>query len=364
MPISRLVLENFRNLQNLDLSFSQGFVVLHGSNGAGKTNFLEAIYFGSCLRKFPESQTSQLFRHGADFFRIRVESENGPDIETAEAVCKKEENKFLLQPKHNNQLVRRSKYAGFLPVVSFLPQDLNLLTRSPGGRREFLDETLSLISIQYRYVLREYGKALRQRNELLKSIKAGEASRQEMAVWDERLSEFGSLVTNERSSLFSYLNSKTTEALSSLSPELKTVEFIYEASGDAREEVFLKKLQSLQSDELTLATTMVGPHRDDFHAVLEGRAVVGYLSRGQLRSLTLCLKLIERMFVEEKLKTTPIILLDDVFSEFDTTHQQQLISYLKTFPQIFFTTAHLEEVKGFLPANSQIFQVNKGIINV
>ena len=113
----------------------------------------------------------------------------------------------------------------------------------------------------------------------------------------------------------------------------------------------------------------MGPHRDDFEAVVSGpdasvgvRRAAGYLSRGQMRAVTLALMILEKNYLEEKLGRSPVLLLDDVFSEFDSGHQQKLIEFLKSVEQVFLTTAHLEEIKAHLPPDAQIYQVSNGNI--
>lgn len=333
--INHLAFQNFRNYQSLDQNFHQGFVVLAGPNGAGKTNFLEGIYFGSTLRRFPESKPGQLFRQGQSFFRIGIQAQEFQ----LEAYYENTGNSFAYKLKFNSQAVRRAKYAGILPAISFLPQDLNLLARSPLGRRRFLNETLSLASAEYRHNLSQYERTLKQYRELLEKIEQGEERSEELKIWQEKLVEYGKEITASREELLEFLNANIQTTLSSLSPELGRVELVYRKGQD-------------------------GPHLDDFNPVLEGKDAVGYVSRGQLRAMTLALKILEKKYLEDNLKTGAIMLLDDVFSEFDRAHQRKLLDFLKTFEQVFVTTAHLEEIKNFLPQDAQVYNIEAGKLHV
>ena len=134
-------------------------------------------------------------------------------------------------------------------------------------------------------------------------------------------------------------------------------------AGRSEKEGFLKKLGEAKPRDEQILSTSVGPHRDDFELENNEQSVVGYLSRGQMRALTLALKILERQYLELKLKQTPVMLLDDVFSEFDEKHQGQLIEFLKTFPQVFLSTAHLPEIEKHLPQNTQIHNIADGTIN-
>lgn len=361
MSISRLVLENFRNFENLDLSLNQGFIVLSGPNGAGKTNFLESIYFGSLLRRFPDSKFNQLFRTGSDYFRIKITSARQEQT-LLEAFVEKREQKYFYQLKSNNQIQKRRHYAGNLPVVSFLPQDLNLLTRSPGNRRRYLDETLVSTSASYRHALSSYEKVLRQRNELL--VNLGQyVEVKEKEIWDEQLADFGSQIDRARKTFLDYVNARLAKLIFSLSPGLAPVSIGYLNAGAADKNEFLEKLAASKSREQALGSTVIGPHRDDFSVTAGGQDAVGYVSRGQLRIITLALKILEKQYLEEVRKASPVMLLDDIFSEFDSQHREKLIEFARTLPQVFITTANLTEVSRFLPNTAAVFTVSNGVVS-
>ncbi len=361
MHISRVSFLNFRNFQSLDLIANQGFVILSGRNGAGKTNFLEGLYYGTSLRKFPESKMGQLFREGETFFKVRTEFGGGEGVKR-EVGVEFAEGKYVYQFKINNLELTRNNFPRGMAVISFLPQDLNLLTGAPGRRRRFLDEVLTSSSPAYRYALLQYEKALRQRNEAWGEIKKGEAALPEIEIWDERLAEFGYTITRERETFVQYLNKYFANIVQNLSPELTTIRFVYENAGSASKEGFIQKLLAARPKEQELGGTIVGPQRDDFRCFLKERDVVGFLSRGQMRAITLALKILEKQYLEVNSSRSPILLLDDVFSEFDLEHQQKLAAFLQTLPQVFLTTTHLEEVKAFLPDTIQVYTIENGIL--
>lgn len=361
MIIERVVLENFRNFESLNLSINQGFVVLVGANGAGKTNFLEGIYFGSSLRRFPESQLQQLLKQGKQFFRIKIEN-RGPEEQRQEVYCENENGKITYRLQIDKQQAARSKYAGVAPVVSFLPQDLTLLTRSPNNRRRFLNESLSNVFADYRNALSNYEKVLEHRNELLQKIGNKAPAPDELSIWDEQLAEHGSLITDRREKFEEFVNQDLGRVLQAIFPELGEVKLHYQKSGGASVDEFLKKLAAAQSKERELLTTAVGPHRDDFWLGAKGEPLVGFVSRGQMRSLVLGLKTLQKAYIEKARGDSPIMLLDDVFSEFDQPHQQRLIDFLKSFGQVFMSTVHLEEILNYLPERTQIIKIKDGQI--
>ena len=330
MLIRRLVLENFRNFKNLDLELDQGFVVLVGPNGAGKTSFLESLYFTTSLRRFPESSLYQLFYDGEKHFQSQLFGINDEEFSLG-VVYERNEKSLRSQFKINNQQVQRKQFINKIPTVSFLPQDLGLLTRSPGDRRRYLDETLGTLSVDYRHHLEKYNQALKQRNELWKKTRAGEARLDDLVIWDEQLAEHGSKITAWRLGFFQYLDASIGPLLGQLSPHLRNPSFLYHNSAPGDRAQFLEAIFTLRKHEQELGQTCIGPHRDDFEVLVEGRRASGFLSRGQMRGATLALKILEKRYLEEGLGVRPVFLLDDVFSEFDQEHQEKLIEYLNTF---------------------------------
>ncbi|KKW23484.1 MAG: replication and repair protein RecF protein [Parcubacteria group bacterium GW2011_GWA2_51_12] len=359
MHISKIHLTNFRNFSSLDLPVDQGLVVISGPNGAGKTNFLEGIYFGTSLRRFPESHFSQLVKLGEDFFNVNLEIKNGACERLEVFWQSRPPSSGLLRTSADQQKVTRAKYAGEVPVISFLPQDLVLLTRSPQNRRRFLNEALSAASASYREASAQYERALRQRNSLWATIAMGQAGEADLEIWDEQLAENGSVVSGGREDFLARAQETLPEILAALSPTRGLVELKYLRGGASNRDEFRSMLLSARDEERRVQTTLVGPHRDDFTAEWEGQSVAGFLSRGQIRSLTLALKIFQRQFLEELKGRSPILLLDDVFSEFDETHQRTIGAFLETFPQVFLTSANLEMLRDLIHSR-QTFLVEAG----
>lgn len=363
MHLQQATYTNFRNFQNLDLkNLGPGFVVLWGVNGAGKTNFLEGVYFGATLRRFPETKLSQLFYDEENYFRLKLRLVERTETRFQEVFAERGDGN-IIKFQIDSQAFSRSKYQAVSPVISFLPQDLNLLTRSPEGRRRYFNETLSLRNFEYRFFLSQYQKTLKQRNELLLKITEGRAKESELEIWDEKLVEFGSQITNLRSGLIEYINRQIAAPLQSFAPEFVKPRLVYANSAPLDKTEYRNRLVGARALEQKVLTSVLGPHRDDFVVYCGGRAAVGFVSRGQLRSITLALKLLEKQYLEQNLQTSPILLLDDVFSEFDTFHRQMLIELLRGGQeQVFITTAQLEETQAALPKEAQIYKIEKGVI--
>ena len=360
MFISQINFVNFRNFASLDLKVDQGLIVLVGENGAGKTNFLEGLYFGASLRRFPESLQRQLVFSGASFFRV-VLGMYGAEAERLEALWETTTTGATLKLSLDRETVARSRYTGAAPVISFLPQDLILLTRSPQNRRRHLDEALFTALPAYRAASLFYERALRQRNALWRSIAEGQASEKDLEVWDEQLAEHGAVMTKARKDFLDRANTALPGILSQLAPAPGRVALVYAAAGAADPGELREKILQNRAQERVKLTSIAGPHRDDFLISWDGQNVAGFLSRGQIRALTLALKIFQWQFIEESLSRPPILLLDDVFSEFDPPHQRSISVFLKSFPQAFLTTANPETLSKDLRPN-QMFRVASGKI--
>ena len=360
MYIKQINFQNFRNFEKIELTINPGFIILTGPNGAGKTNFLEGLYFGCTLGRFPTSQLSHLMRQQEKFFHILISLRNS-DEDRLEVFGLREDDHTALKLKVNHQIENRTAYASHASLISFLPEDLNLLTHSPGGRRRFLNEALSSSSRAHHHAIVQYERALKQRNQFLQMLAAGGANGSQYDVWDEQAALFGSQVTAGRMEFAEFANTGIAAILKFFAPDLNDISLEYHASGSASKDEFLQKLAAARPKEQQTQTTIVGPHRDDFFTLRAGANVVGYLSRGQLRSITLSLKILEKQYLE-KFGHQPLMLLDDVFSEFDEAHQRQLMEFLKGFEQVFLTTAHLKEIGEFLPANYQLYNIDKGVL--
>lgn len=355
MYIRKVNFQNFRNFETLEISLDTGFVVLAGPNGAGKTNFLEGICWGAGLRRFPGTKLDQLLHDGADFYRIALDF-GSKEAEALELVCRTTEEGHKFSYKYNHLGVSRQRYIGHLPTVTFLPEDLNLLGHSPAGRRRFLDEALSAASADYQHALSQYQQALRQRNNALET-------KSEVEVWDEHLADYGSQITAARRNFLEFINEKITSVLTAFSPTVKGCIVRYHLSGETTRDAFLQVLHQNRPRDERLMTTSVGPHRDDFEMFDNLQPIVGYWSRGEMRAAVLALKILERQHLEKIWTFPPVLLLDDVFSEFDEPHQHALVEFLKSFEQVFFTTAHIREVQSFLPPDAQLYNVKGGIIS-
>jgi DNA replication and repair protein RecF len=228
-----------------------------------------------------------------------------------------------------------------LPVVLFEPNHLRLLNGSPELRRNYLDDFNGQSIEGYATLLRKYNRVLAQRNSLLKSY--NRPTKSSLFPWNIRISQLGGQLVNFRQSLIYKINELLPSIYCSLSGDKVVVKAVYKPQFDPKgyENIFLKTLEANIQEDLGSGYTSYGPHRDDFAVLFNDHTSTSYASRGELRSAVLALKIAELEDLKKTRESSPIILLDDVYSELDSSRRKALTSYLKDV-QSFITTTDVD----------------------
>lgn len=356
MRIQSLRLEQFRSYESLDLDLSGSDVhLLVGPNGAGKTNVLEAISILSLTKSCVRSDEGDVVQWGKEYYRVRgsVMSDAGGEKQlevVSQMMPRKQKACFV-----NDVRLPVSEMVGQLPVVVFLPQDLELFTGSPANRRQFLDQLLCQVSPEYLQSLTQYQKILKQRNSLLRKIADGVARVDDLAIWNEKLAEQGSQITTRRLELIEVLQCTIGQEINQLGENWDDVTIVYKK----KEGELIDLLDHYQERDLILQSTTVGPHREDWSIDVHGRSIDSFASRGQQRTAVLALLFLEVSYLELQRGEKPVILLDDVFSELDDVHQGALLSSFDSH-QVIVSTTHLpEEIAG-----AKVHRVEKGTTEI
>ncbi len=321
MWLKRLKLSNFRNYKTLSVTFSPNVNLIQGENGLGKTNLLEAIHLLSTGRSFRTANLSDLIRHGAPGFLVQAEIErDGIDQSIAMSYDGTNRKVKINATTHNNF----SNVLGLLPSVLYAPYDHALIAGAPAERRRFLNMHIAQIDPVYVHHLLRYGKALKQRNALLKSKQ--EAS---IEVWEAQLAHSGAYLINRRQ-----------KAIEELFPHLKSLSdvnftIVYEPSltGDLKEQ-----WKQSRKKDLIMGSTLAGPHRDDMVISADGKSAKAFSSEGQKRSCLAALKLAQWGALKEEVGDDPLIAIDDFGVHLDEEKTQQLFEEVKGLGQVFLTT--------------------------
>jgi len=330
--IHRLQISNFRNFAKKEIIFSEGINVINAENATGKTNILEAIVFLALGKSFKARIESECIKYDEQIARIFTD---GLEIILTKDVDGWPKKRMLV----NGVPKRLIDFAGNIKSVLFAPQDLELVTDGPSLRRNFLDTILSQSDREYRRALGSYEKGIRQRNRLLLRIREENISRSNLLFWNQLLIKNGNYITDKRRELIDHINS------------LDKCHLQYDSSVISE-----GRLEHYKDEEVASATTLVGPHRDDFIFLKSGKNLSSFGSRGEQRMEILWLKLAELAYIEEKTTIKPILLLDDIFSELDHMHRQII---MQTFDnhQVIITSADEHNLPKINPKSINIINL-------
>jgi len=359
MHLSWLELREFRSYESLAFTPEPGLNVLIGDNGAGKTNVLEAIGYLSRLSSFRGAPDAALVRTEAAAAVIRggIARESG-ELKVEVELPAEGRRRILVNGKRPK---RNSDVAVEVPLVAFLPDDLDVVKRGPGLRRDYLDEVAGHISPTAGADRTEYDKIVRQRNRFLRD-EGYQADLVALDVWDERLAEVGGRLVSARLSLLDRLSGHLERGYRAVAGEsAEGLTARYEAwwldESDPGKSL-LEALTERRRRDLDQRTTTVGPHRDDVGLYLGSRPARTHASQGEQRSLALALRIAAFGLLEDRHDRPPILLLDDVFSELDPGRSEGVIELLPK-GQVFVTSAREDEV----PLAGRRWQVGSGSIS-
>lgn len=355
MHVAWLELHHFRSYEQLRFEPDPGPNVFIGRNGAGKTNILEAIGYLSFQKSFRRTPDAALIRTGEPSAVIRGGIEDSAGIvDVAVEIPEQGRRQVLVNGKRPKRL---SDVASTVPMVAFLPDDLDLVKRGPSLRREYLDDLGAQLVPTVGADQDEYEKALRQRNSLLRQD-GRHVDKMTLDVWDVRVAEAGGRVVANRLMLLARLRDRIDEAyrtvggapVESLVPSYSSAWFEVGSMGEVVDRDFerfssslLRALEDRRGRDMEMRTTSVGPHRDDPGFLLDGRDVRVQASQGEQRSVALSLRIAAYQLLEERHGRPPVLLLDDVFSELDPGRAEG-VSALLPRGQVFVTSARDDEV--------------------
>jgi len=337
--ISDLRLQNFRSYVDSSFEFGPGVNIIVGPNGSGKTNLLEALLVlarGSSYRV----NDVDLVKFDSDWLRLDARLEPSDLVRTVKVVTIPRQTKTY---EIDSKVYQRLTGQHTLPVVLFEPNHLQLLHGSPDIRRAHLDDILEQTMPGFVAFRRNYRRVLSQRNTLLKRTKTPSAG--ELFPWDLRLSELGAVIARSRADLVEKLNSQLPKLYKEISQTDTQVNIGYQPkfSLENYESEMLKKLESHRSEDHARGFTAYGPHREDFTVTFNNKPANEYASRGETRTTVLALKIIELQLLEDATGRTPLLLLDDVFSELDGKRRRALTNFLQRY-QTFLTTTDADVV--------------------
>lgn len=357
MIINSLALNNYRNYLSEEINFSEGINILYGDNAQGKTNILEAIYMLATTKSHRTSKDREIINFNSDEGHIKAEI-NKRDIDyRIDMHLRKSKAKGVAIDRV--PVKKTSQLMGMVNVVLFSPEDLTIIKDSPSERRRFIDMELCQLNKIYYSNLSSYNKILNQRNNLLKNIYYDKSQIDMLDVWDAQLVDYGIKIIKDRNNFIDKINEIILDIHKRLTGDKEIISVSYDKNVSCED--FSKELLLKRDADLRYQSTQVGPHRDDISFFVNDMDVKTYGSQGQQRTVALSLKLAEIELVKELVGDNPILLLDDVMSELDSSRRDALLSSINDIQTIITCTGYDDFIKERLTID-KVYKVSKGII--
>ncbi len=356
MFIKRLSLVNYKSFDAQNWVFEPTINCFVGDNGVGKTNVLDAIYHLSFGKSYFNPVATQNITHGADFFMLEGEFEKDERIEKITCSLKKGMKKVI--KRNGKSYEKLSEHVGLLPVVIISPADRDLILEGSETRRKFIDGVISQSDKKYLQTLIKYNKILAQRNSLLKYFALNRTFDEDtLAVYDEQLHEYGTVIFKKRNVFLEAFIPIFKSQYELIAAKEEAIDLKY-ATKLATQDLLSLLRQSIEKDRAVQYTT-VGIHKDDLDFTIDGYPIKKFGSQGQQKSFLIALKLAQFHFVKRQSKTTPILLLDDIFDKLDENRVSHLVAMVKDdqFGQLFISDTHVERTEKVVKSTHQHYKI-------
>lgn len=360
MRATGVTARDFRNYERLETELAESLTVIVGPNGAGKTNLLEAVYFG-CTGQSPRTSSDRdLVRRGAPAARVTVSTAAEDGAHILEAGLQPGEPKVL---RVDGAPVENLWSSPARPLVSvFLPDRLALVKGGPSGRRAHLDQLVTALWPSRGAARAAYSSALGQRNALLARVRRGESGPSTLEAWDAQLAERGYELMLAREQTVTLLAPRFAVHASLLGlPNGARVEYRPRSAASSPEQL-AAELRERHAADIERGFTVHGPHRDDLRFLHGEEPLRSFGSQGQQRVAILALFFAERELLAEERGRPPLMLLDDVMSELDSTRRELLADLLGQEGQAILTATDLDHVPGHEDASTLVVEVHQGAL--
>ncbi len=358
MFLRKLSLLNYKNFDTQNFEFDTKINCFVGRNGIGKTNILDAIYHLSFGKSYFNPIASQNIKHGTDFFVIDGVFEK--DTREEKIICSLKKGMKKLIKRNGKPYERLSEHIGFLPLVMISPADRDLITEGSDMRRKFVDGVISQSDKTYLKTLINYNKVVAQRNSLLKYFAINHTfDDKTLAVYNEQLSTLGTDIFDKRVAFLEDFIPIFKEQYVTISGGSEIVDLSYDSK--LLKQNLLALLEGSIDKDRALQYTSTGIHKDDLSFEIEGYPIKKFGSQGQQKSFLIALKLAQFHFIKKQAKTTPILLLDDIFDKLDENRVAHIVTLVneENFGQIFISDTHAERTEKVVKSIHQSYQLFK-----
>lgn len=366
MFLQQLKLNNFRNYEKINIKLSNNINIFYGNNAQGKTNILESIYLLGLTKSHRSSSDNELIMNNKKNYSVEgVISKNNINTKLLIKYSEKNKEYFI----DSNKIIKTTEYLSNMNVIIFYPDDIEIIKGLPENRRKYLNTELSQLYPTYYKILNEYNKLLKMRNDCLKKASNREKiDLNYLSIITEYYIDKAVFIYRARKKFIEKLTLIASPIYEDISKNsnfsLKYITKPYIECFDScnLKETLKDVIEKNLDQEIKLGMSLYGPHRDDFEFILGNNNLKKYGSQGQQRLSVLVLKLSEIQIFENKIGEKPILLLDDVFSEFDKHKKNNILKYIDKNIQTIITTTDLNNIKKNIVNESKVFYIDKGNI--
>lgn len=365
MYLKKIKLHNFRNYEKLSISLTKGINIIYGKNAQGKTNLLESIYVLGFTKSHRAFIDNSLIKMNNEY--LTIEGIINKDKIDSKFNIYIDKNKKIL--KCNDSIIKKvNNYISLVNIIIFYPEDLDLVKGSPKIRRKFLDLEISQLYSNYYVLITEYNKLLRIRNDYLKKLKMNlSKDLNYLSILDDYIIDKSISIYKLRKKYVDRLNEEAATIYENIIG-IKDFHINYVMNCESKfdesnfKEKYKTEFNSKLESDIKFCTTSVGPHKDELEFYLGDKNLKYYGSQGQQRVAVLSTKLSEIEILKKYKETTPILLLDDVFSELDIKVQNNLLKYITKGVQTIITTTDLNKLESKLIKKSKLFNIENGVV--
>ena len=353
-------MKNYRNYDELVLDFNDNLNIIIGDNAQGKTNLLESIYVLAVTKSFLSINDKNLIMFDSRYSLVKGSLNNNTSFDELEVLISEAGKIVKINKKEIKKL---SDYISKLNVIIFSSDSIRIFKDSPMSRRKYFNIQISQINKIYLSNLSNYNLLLRQRNEFLKIIDIHKKNDMDyLDVLDEKYINLSLNIYDYRKKYIDLVNKYIDNIFYSITG-IKELKLVYSSNIDGFDkDLFKDKLRSNLNREIQYKSTFLGPNRDDYFFELGGKNLSLYGSQGQIRSAVLALKLAEVKLFTDVLSDTPILLLDDIFSELDITKRNNIVKYLSNEVQTIVTTTDIENIEEKIRKKANVYKIKNGKI--
>jgi DNA replication and repair protein RecF len=362
VQIKSLKLIGFRNYLELSLGFNSSKTIIIGKNAQGKTNLLEVIQILSHLKSRRASKDSELVNFNLNEAIIHAEAENTRNEDLKIALLIRKSGRRTVKINEINK--RPKELAHNIYSVSFMVDDLEIITGSPSKRRDWLDSVIYQLDYSYKDSIEKFEKILSQRNSYLKELSERgkfypesltKTEKEQLSLWDELFIQQANLITKNRAGFLAELEPFARKAYQNISGNDTKLSISYEGK-----QLSMEDMVNSHARDLARSYSNLGPQRDEIIFKLDDTLAQNFASQGERRTITLAIKLAELELLRQKYLSSPILLLDDVLAELDEDRQDYLLESIQEDTQVIITTTHLGKHLDKWSNNATIIEIAEG----